>query len=56
MGFQRELVPFGGVFRGNAPKSTSADVEIPYPWKRLEKVNFLAASQKRENPCKRRIF
>jgi len=29
MGFQRELAPFGRVFRGNAPKSPLASGEIP---------------------------
>ena len=49
--------PFGRVLRDGVPESPLASGEILLgavapPEKRSEKVNFVAASHKRGNPCK----
>jgi len=55
MGFQRVCAPFGGVFRGNAPESLSAESEMPYRSKTEKEVRkpigFRGEADTTASPC-----
>jgi len=51
MGFQRVCAPFGGVFRGNAPKSLSAESEKP-AWHRSAALEALRKGEFRNRVAK----
>ena len=68
IGFQRELVPFGGGLGGNAPESSPAGDEIPNqtlafgfgtavpPEKRSARVNFEAIASKEGRPAREGVL